>query len=56
MLKQRVLTAIVMLLVLLPALFHPQPWPFLALALVMVGAGGWEWGRLNGLGLSLIHI
>jgi len=39
-----------MLLVLLPALFHPQPWPFLALALVMVGAGGWEWGRLNGLG------
>jgi len=47
MLKQRVLTAIVLLAVLLPALFAPWPWPFVALTLVMIGAAGWEWGRLN---------
>ncbi len=49
MLKQRVITAIVLLLILLPALFYPSPEPFCAIALVLVAAGGWEWGRLNGL-------
>lgn len=48
MLKQRVITAIVMLLVLLPALFAPVAWPFALLMLVMAGAAAWEWGRLNG--------
>jgi phosphatidate cytidylyltransferase len=47
MLKQRVITAIALLAVLLPALFYPEPWPFCALALVMIAAAGWEWGRLN---------
>ena len=48
MLKQRVITALALLLVLLPALFYTSPWPFVALALVMISAGAWEWGRLNG--------
>lgn len=50
MLKQRVITALVLLAVLLPALFHPRPEPFCALALLLIGAGAWEWSRLNGLG------
>ena len=47
MLKQRVITAIVLLAILLPALFYSSPYPFCALALVLIAAGGWEWGRLN---------
>jgi len=50
MLKQRVITALVLLAVLLPALFHSDPRAFIALMLVFIAAGGWEWGRLNGLG------
>lgn len=49
MLKQRVITALVLLAVLLPALFHGDPRAFMALMLVFIAAGGWEWGRLNGL-------
>ncbi len=49
MLKQRILTALVLLAILLPALMWPQLWPFALLMLLMVGAAGWEWGRLNGL-------
>jgi phosphatidate cytidylyltransferase len=48
MLKQRVITAVLLLLVLLPALFAPVAWPFAAFTLVFVAAGGWEWVRLNG--------
>ncbi|WP_280155651.1 phosphatidate cytidylyltransferase [Piscinibacter sp. XHJ-5] len=48
MLKQRVITAVVLLAVLLPALFAPMAWPFAVLTLVMIGAAGWEWARLNG--------
>lgn len=53
MLKQRVITAVVLLALLLPALFYPAPEPFIALVLVLIAAGGWEWGRLNGLGTPL---
>ena len=49
MLKTRILTAIVLLAVLLPALFAASPWPFAMLTLLMIGAAGWEWSRLNGL-------
>ncbi len=49
MLKQRILTALVLLAVLLPALFAASPWPFALLTLVMIAAAGWEWSRLNGL-------
>nr|WP_316638626.1 phosphatidate cytidylyltransferase [uncultured Roseateles sp.] len=49
MLKQRIVTAVVLLAILLPALFAASPWPFALLTLVMIAAAGWEWARLNGL-------
>jgi phosphatidate cytidylyltransferase len=49
-LRQRIITALVLLAVLLPALFASAPWPFALVSLVMIGAAGWEWGRLNGRG------
>jgi phosphatidate cytidylyltransferase len=48
MLLQRVITAVVLLALLLPALFATTPWPFALLSLAMIGAAGWEWARLNG--------
>ncbi|MBW8893207.1 MAG: phosphatidate cytidylyltransferase [Burkholderiales bacterium] len=53
MLKQRILTAIVLLAILLPALFYPSHVPFACVMLVLIGAGAWEWGRLNGYGQRL---
>lgn len=50
MLKQRVVTALVLLLVLLPALFYHSPLPFCAVALLLIAAAAWEWARLNGYG------
>src|SRR5690606_34466094 len=47
MLKQRVLTAVVLLLVLLGALLAPSPWPLIVLLLVMAGCALWEWLRLS---------
>jgi phosphatidate cytidylyltransferase len=52
MLKQRVITAIVLLALLLPALMASASWPFAVLTLVMMAAAGWEWGRLNGAGAT----
>lgn len=48
-LKQRVITALVLLALLLPALFAANPWYFMALTVILIAAGAWEWGRLNGL-------
>jgi phosphatidate cytidylyltransferase len=48
MLLPRVLTAIVLLALLLPALFARTPWPFAFLTLALIAAAGWEWARLNG--------
>jgi phosphatidate cytidylyltransferase len=50
MLKQRVITALVLIAILLPALFASMAWPFAVLSLLAIAAGGWEWGRLNGAG------
>ena len=50
MLKQRIITAAVLLAILLPALFYPSPVPFAAVTLVLIAAAAWEWGRLNSLG------
>lgn len=50
MLKQRIITAAVLLAILLPALFYPSYVPFACVMLVLVGAAAWEWGRLNGYG------
>lgn len=49
MLLQRVITALALLAVLLPALFWSSPIPFAVVVLVLLAAGAWEWGRLNGL-------
>lgn len=51
MLKQRVITALVLLALLLPALLHSHPEPLAILTLVLIAAGAWEWGRLNQLTL-----
>lgn len=53
MLRQRVLTAIALLAVLIPALFYPRPVVFVTVTLVLVAAAAWEWGRLNGVGANL---
>ena len=52
MLRQRVVTALILLALLLPALFYTDPTPFLFLILVFLAAGAWEWGRLNQLSQS----
>ena len=49
MLLQRVITAIVLLAILLPALFASNQIPFNIIVVVMLAAGAWEWARLNGL-------
>lgn len=49
MLKQRVITALVLLAVLLPALFASNSTAFHLIVLLLLTAGAWEWGRLNGL-------
>jgi phosphatidate cytidylyltransferase len=49
MLKQRILTAIVLLAIILSALIVPSPLPFCAVAVAAIAAASWEWGRLNGL-------
>lgn len=49
MLKQRIVTALVLLALLLPALFYPTIEPFAVFTLVLIVAAGWEWARLNGI-------
>ncbi len=53
MLKQRIITALVLLLILLPALFYRTAIPFCAIALVLISAAAWEWARLNGYGQAV---
>jgi phosphatidate cytidylyltransferase len=48
MLKQRVITAVILLAILLPAMFYPSPLPFVFIACVLISAAAWEWARLNG--------
>lgn len=47
MLLQRVVTAVVLLALLLPALAAGSAWPFALLTLVLIAAAVWEWGQLN---------
>ena len=49
MLKQRIITAVVLLAILLPAMFWRAPWPFILIILLLIAAAAWEWARLNGL-------
>lgn len=48
MLKQRIITAVLLLAVFLPALVHPSPGFFAGLTLVLIAAAGWEWARMQG--------
>jgi len=48
MLLPRVITAVVLLAILLPALFAASAWPFAAVTLLLIAAAAWEWSRLNG--------
>ena len=50
MLKQRVITALVLLALLVPALVVASPWPFALFCLGLMSAAAWEWARLNGAG------
>ncbi|MDP9045523.1 MAG: phosphatidate cytidylyltransferase [Pseudomonadota bacterium] len=54
MLRQRIITALVLLAFLLPALLVRVAWPFALLALAGFSAAAWEWGRLNGAGRASI--
>ena len=56
MLKQRILTALVLLAVLLPALIASQAWPFAVLTMAAMAVGGWEWARLNGAGALAVPL
>jgi phosphatidate cytidylyltransferase len=47
MLRQRVITALILLAVLLPTLWVDASWPFALLSLLFISAAGWEWSRLN---------
>jgi len=53
MLRQRVITALVLVTLLLGSLLAASAWPFALLALVLIAAAGWEWGRLNQAGATL---
>lgn len=48
MLKQRIITAVLMLFVLIPALFHADIRYLAFFGCLLVSASAWEWGRLNG--------
>jgi phosphatidate cytidylyltransferase len=48
MLIKRIITAVVLLSILLPALFLGSPNLFNGLALILIAAGVWEWARMNG--------
>jgi phosphatidate cytidylyltransferase len=50
MLKQRIITALVLLAILLPATFHASIVPFGLVTLVLLACAGWEWARLNAFG------
>ena len=50
MLRLRILTAIALLAVLLPAVFFPEPWLFALVAGVLMACAAWEWFHLNGAG------
>ena len=48
MLRQRVITAVLLLAVFLPALFAADPMYFVVFTAALMVAAAWEWGRLSG--------
>ena len=53
MLRQRIITALVLVAFLLGALTLNSAWPFALLTLLLIAAAGWEWARLNQAGSTL---
>ena len=53
MLRQRIITALVLVGLLLAALTAGSLWPFALLTLALIAAAGWEWARLNQAGARL---
>ena len=53
MLKQRIITALLLLAILVPAMVHPNALGFVVITGVLIAAAAWEWARLNGLGQRL---
>lgn len=47
MLRQRIVTALLLLAIMLPALAAQARWPFALFSLVLIAAAAWEWARLN---------
>jgi phosphatidate cytidylyltransferase len=47
MLRQRVITALVLVAVMFAALAAQSRWPFALLTLLLLAVAAWEWGRLN---------
>ena len=56
MLKQRILTAAVLLAVLLPALMADASWPFALLTMAAMALASWEWARLNDAGALAVPL
>ena len=56
MLRQRIITALLMLAVLIPAVLYPSPAPFSAVALVLIACGAWEWALLNQLSVRSARV
>jgi phosphatidate cytidylyltransferase len=55
-LKQRIITALVLLALLIPALIVKPIWPFAVLTLALIAAAGWEWSRLNQAGALAVPL
>lgn len=47
MLRQRIVTAVILLAILAATLAAPTPWPFMALLAIATACAGWEWARLT---------
>ncbi|OZI60348.1 phosphatidate cytidylyltransferase [Bordetella genomosp. 11] len=47
MLRQRIVTAVILLAVLAATMAAPTPWPFMALLALATACAGWEWARLT---------
>jgi phosphatidate cytidylyltransferase len=52
MLRQRIITALLLVGLLLGALTVDSSWPFALLTLALIAAAGWEWARLNQAGAA----
>lgn len=52
MLRQRIITAIILLAILLPSVLYPSTTPFGVVSLVLIAAGAWEWARMHGVAFT----